>query len=125
MTEEVGATALPTVHPEAHPAAARTRHPWSTPAFGLAAVVVVIVVLAAGTFAAAYAIGGQEATSDNWVGVVTVVGLVGGLLSSVGAFAPAVGARLAHERTWLTWLPLLLFPTLLLLLVLGEAFWWE
>lgn len=94
-------------------------------AFWMAVVILAVVVLAAGIFAIAHAVGGADATSDNWVGVTTVFGVVGGLLSSIGAFALGLLAWRRHERTPLLWLPLLLFPALLTFLVLGEAFWWE
>lgn len=115
-----------TVHPVpgAH-VAPRHAHPLSVIAFVTAVVVAVFVVVAAAVFSIAFAIGGQDATSDNWVGALAVVGLVGGLLTSLGAFAIAAAAWLSHERTRLLWLPLALFPALLAFLVLGEAFWWE
>jgi hypothetical protein len=94
-------------------------------AFGAALVVSVVVVVAVAVFAIAYAVGGQDATSDNWVGVLAVLGVVGGLLVSFGAFVTATVAWLSHERSRMLWLPLLLFPTLLAFVVLGEAFWWE
>ena len=115
-----------TVHqvPGAH-LAPRHSHPLSVLAFVTAAAVAVFVVVAVAVFAIAYAIGGQDATSDNWVGALAVVGLVGGLLTSLGALVIAVAAWLSHERTRLLWFPLALFPALLAFVVLGEAFWWE
>jgi hypothetical protein len=94
-------------------------------ALGLALVVAGAVLVAAAIFAVAYAVGGADATEDNWVGFVAVVGLVGGLLASLVTFAVALGAWFRHERSRLLWLPLLLFPALLAFIVLGEAFWWE
>jgi hypothetical protein len=115
-----------TVHPVpgAH-LATRPSHPLSVIAFVTAAVVAGVVVIAVAVFAIAFAIGGQDATSDNWVGALAVVGVVGGLLTSLGAFLIAAVAWLSHERSRLLWLPVLLFPALLAFLVLGEAFWWE
>jgi hypothetical protein len=94
-------------------------------AFVLATLVSVVVVVAGAVFSIAYAVGGSDATSDNWVGVLAAVGLLGGVLTSLGAFVVALVAWLGHERTRLLWLPLLLFPALLAFVVLGEAFWWE
>lgn len=116
-----------TVHPVrgAQPGARHAAHPLSVVAFVLAASVAAIVLVAIVVFSVAFAVGGEDATADNWVGALAVVALVGGLLTSLGAFAVAVAAWLARERTRLLWLPALLFPALLAFLVLGEAFWWE
>lgn len=94
-------------------------------AFGLALVVLAGTAVAVAIFAIAYGIGGADATSDNWVGVIGVLGLVLGLGGSVSAFGLAVAARLGHDHSGRLWLPLVLFPALLAFVVLGEAFWWE
>ena len=94
-------------------------------AVGLAAAVAVTIATSFAIFAVAYAIGGSGATEDNWVGFVVGISLLGGLLASLAAFALAVVARVKHERWALLWLPLFVFPALLVFLVLGEAFWWE
>jgi hypothetical protein len=91
----------------------------------LAEVVVAVVALAATVFAVAYAVGGVEATEDNWVGMLAVVGILGGLAVSLVAFALAVLARIHHERRRLMWLPLSVFPALFGFVLLGELFWWE
>lgn len=62
---------------------------------------------------------------DNWVGMVGVVGVLTGLAGSAVAFLMAVAARLKHDHWTGLRLPITLFPVLLLLLVLGETFWWE
>jgi hypothetical protein len=102
----------------AHPRLAR----W---AVAIAAVVGVAILASAAIFAVAYAIGGPAATEDNWVGLVVVVSLLGGLVASLAAFALAVAAKIKHEQWALLWLPLALFPALLGFIVLGELFWWE
>ena len=91
----------------------------------LAAAAAVAIATSLALFAVAYAIGGSEATADNWVGVIVVVLLLGGLLASLAAFGLAVVAMVERERWALLWLPLSVFPALLAFLVLGEAFWWE
>jgi hypothetical protein len=83
------------------------------------------VAAALATLGVAYAIGGSGAFEDNWVGLVAMVALLGGLLASLAAFALAVLAGVRHERWALLWLPLCVFPGLLALLLLGEALWWE
>jgi hypothetical protein len=125
MEEGVIVMTVHPVHGGAHLAPTHGHHPMSVLAFGLAVVVSVVVVVAAAVFSIAFAVGGEDATSDNWVGVLAAVGLVGGVLASLGAFVLAVVGWLSHERSRLLWLPLLLFPALLAFVVLGEAFWWE
>ena len=115
-----GAHLAPRRREEVHP-----HHPLAVLAFALAAAVAAFVLVAAATFAIAFAVGGEDATSDTWVGALAVVALLGGLLTSLGAFVVAGAAWLSHERTRLLWLPLTLFPALLAFIVLGEAFWWE
>jgi hypothetical protein len=94
-------------------------------AVGIAAAVVVVILVSAVIFAVAYAVGGPGATEDNWVGLLGVVSLLGGLVASLAAFALALAAKIKHEQWALLWLPLLLFPALLVFPVLGELFWWE
>ena len=73
----------------------------------------------------AYAVGGSDAISDNWVGMLGAVALLGGLLASLVAFAMAAVARVKHEHWALLWLPLSLFPGLLIIVVLAETLWLE
>jgi hypothetical protein len=94
-------------------------------AVGIAAAVAVAILVSAAIFAVAYAIGGPGATEDNWVGLLGVVSLLGGLVALFAAFALALRAKIKQEQWALLWLPLLLFPALLAFLVLGELFWWE
>ena len=91
-------------------------------AAGLAAAVVVGVVASYAVFAVAWVFGGQDAVSDNWVGLLAAVALVGGLAVSFAAAVLAVVARFRHEDWPLLWLPLSVFPVLLLLVVLAETF---
>lgn len=91
-------------------------------AVGLAALVVVAVVVSYTIFFVALAAGGDDAISDNWVGILAGVSLVGGLVVSLVALVLAVVARFRHERWTLLWLPLSVFPTLLVLVVLAEVF---
>lgn len=94
-------------------------------AVALAEAVVVVVALAATLFGVAYAVGGVEATEDNWVGFLAAVGLLGGLAVSLAAFVLAILSRVKHERRSLMWLPWTVFPVMLGFIVLGELFWWE
>jgi hypothetical protein len=109
---------LPAGYDRAHTRLAR----W---AVGMAAAVAVTILVSAAIFAMAYAIGGPGATEDNWVGLLGVVSLLGGLVASLAAFTLALAAKIKDEQWALLWLPLFLFPALLAFLVLGELFWWE
>lgn len=94
-------------------------------AVGLAAAVAVVVTVSYTIFAVAYAVGGSDAISDNWVGYLGGFALLGGLVVSLGAFVMAVVARVKRQRWALLWLPLSLFPALLAVVVIAEAFWIE
>ncbi len=92
---------------------------------GLATAAAAACAAALALFGLAYAVGGADATADNWVGILVVLALLGGMPASLAAFALAVLAKVEHERWSLLWLPLAVFPSLVAFLVLGEAFWWE
>jgi hypothetical protein len=76
-------------------------------------------------FGVAYAVGGWGAIDDTWVGFIVALSLLGGVAASLVAFVLAVMAKARREAPTLLWLPLSLFPAILLFLVLGELFWWE
>lgn len=94
-------------------------------AVGLAEMVALVVAVSYAILAVAYAVGGADAISDNWVGMLGAVALLGGLLASLVAFGMAVVARVKHEQWALLWLPLSLFPGLLVIVVLAETLWIE
>jgi hypothetical protein len=98
---------------------------WAHWAVRLAEAAAALVAIAYSVFGIAYAVGGSGAIEDNWVAVVTVVSFFGGLLVSLIAFAAALAVRVKHLPSTMLWLPLALFPALVLFVVLGEAFWWE
>ena len=76
-------------------------------------------------FAFAYAIGGSDATADNWVGFLVVCLLLAGVMAALAAFVLASAAIVRRERWALLWLPVSVFPAVFAFMVLGEAFWWE
>ena len=94
-------------------------------AVGLSTLFGVAIVASITTFGIAYALGGASATEDNWVGYLVAGMAFTGLLGSLAALVLAIIAKIRRERWVLLWLPLSLFPTFFLFLVLGEAFWWE
>jgi hypothetical protein len=94
-------------------------------AVALGTAAVLAIAAAAATFGIAYAVGGSDATEDNWVGVLAAVFLLGAFCTSLVAISLAFVVTLEHERWALLWLPLTVFPALLTFLVLGEIFWWE
>lgn len=91
----------------------------------LAAVVVAVITVSCAVFGLAYAVGGSEATEDNWVGLLGAVALLGGLLVSFAAFTLAVVAKAKHERWTPLWLPLSVFPVLLAVVMTAEVLWIE
>lgn len=94
-------------------------------AVGLAEVVAVVVAMSYAIVGVAFAVGGSDAISDNWVGMLGAIALLGGLLASLVAFGMAVVARVKREQWALLWLPLSLFPGLLVIVVLAETLWLE
>lgn len=94
-------------------------------AVGLATVAVVVVMVSYGVFAVAYAVGGAEATEDNWVGALAAIALYVGVIVSFAAFALAIVAKMNRQRWAALWLPLLLFPAFLAILIVTEALWLE
>jgi hypothetical protein len=94
-------------------------------AVAIGAVVAVALLVSFAIFAVAYLAGGWSAVDDTWVGMTMAVALLGGLLASLVAFVCALIVVIRHERWAPLWLPLLLFPTMLSFLALGELLWWE
>ena len=91
----------------------------------LGAAVVAVLGVSYAIFGVAWAFGGEDAVSDNFVGALAGFALVAGLLASLTAFAMAVVAGVKGHRWAQLWLPLGLFPALLFLVVLVEALWME
>jgi hypothetical protein len=94
-------------------------------AVGIATAVVVVLAVSYAIFGVTWAIGGEDAVSDTFVGYLAGFAVIGGLLASLAAFALAIVAKGKHERWALLWLPLSVFPTLLAIVVLVEALWME
>lgn len=86
-----------------------------------------LAVLTAGAvlFAGAWLIGGEDAVSDNWVGVTTVATLFVGILGSFAALLTAVFAGVRHEPWSRLRLPLATFPAVVIIVVLLEALVFE
>lgn len=82
-------------------------------------------VVSVATVAIAYATGTEDAVEDTWFGATLAAVAFVGLFGSLAAFVLAIIARAKREEWSLLWLPLVLFPALILFVVLGEAFWWE
>ncbi|HEY0904893.1 MAG TPA: hypothetical protein VGE14_13485 [Marmoricola sp.] len=90
-------------------------------------VLLALVVLVSGAvlFAGAWLIGGEDAVSDNWVGVTVVVALYVGLFGSFAAMVMAVFAGLRHDRWSRLWIPLVTFPAVVAIVALLEALVFE
>jgi hypothetical protein len=95
------------------------------PAVVLAAAVVGVLLVAYAILFVALAVGGDAAISDTWVGYLAAFALLGGLGASLVAFLLGVVAKVRHEAHRLLWLPLALFPTLVVLVTVAEVFWLE
>lgn len=109
-----------------------TAHAGSSPDHGprrvawlLAEASLAVLVLAAALFAVAWAIGGDDAVSDNWVGFSVVLGLFAGLAGSFVALVTAVVAGIRKEPWARLWLPLVTFPGVVLVVGLLETFVFE
>lgn len=85
------------------------------------AVIVAGLLLLAG----GYLIGGADAVEDTWIGWTTALSIYAGLLTAAVAFVGAMIVRIQRDTWRWLWLPLATLPTLVVLLALGEAFWWE
>jgi hypothetical protein len=103
-----------------HDAAATTRF-----ARQLAALSLAVLLTGAALFAGAWLVGGQDAVSDNWVGVSVVVALFAGLAGTFAALLTAVVAGLRSEPWRRLWLPLTAFPAVVVVVGLLEAFVFE
>ena len=94
-------------------------------AVGIASAVVAVLGVSYAIFGLTWAIGGEDAVSDNVVGYLGGFALVAGMLASLAAFVMAIVAGVKHQRWTKLWLPLGLFPALLVIVVLVETLWIE
>jgi len=91
-------------------------------AWRLAVLSLMVLVLGAVLLATAWVFGGDDAISDNWVGMTVVLALFAGLSGSFVAEVMALWAGVRHERWAALWLPLTTFPAVVAFVVLLEAF---
>lgn len=94
-------------------------------AVGLAMLVVAMLVVSYAIFGVTYAVGGEDAVTDTWVGALGGAALLGGLGASLVAFVLAVVAKVTHIPHALLWLPLAVFPSLGAIVLITELFWLE
>nr|WP_300051795.1 hypothetical protein [uncultured Nocardioides sp.] len=94
-------------------------------AWRLAALSLMVLALGAVLLGTAWAFGGDEAISDNWVGMTVVLALFAGLSGSFVAEMMALWAGIRHERWATLWLPLAMFPAVVTVVALLEAFVFE
>lgn len=87
---------------------------------GLLAALLAVAVIGIG-----YAVGGADAVEDTWVGWTGVGAIYAALAASALAFLTGGTLTVRRGTARGLWLPLLVFPGLALLLILGELFWWE
>ena len=91
----------------------------------LAGLALVVLIFGAVLFAGAWTIGGEDAVSDNWVGVTVVAALFVRLFASFAALLTAVSAGLRHEPWSRVWLPLATFPAVVVIVGLLETLVFE
>ena len=84
-----------------------------------------LTLVSVATVVTAYAVGAASAVEDTWFGVILSIAALCGALGSLVALVLAVVAKVRRERWTLLWLPLGVFPAIVLFVSLGEAFWWE
>jgi hypothetical protein len=72
-----------------------------------------------------YAVGAEGGVEDTWLAAVLAISAYIATLGSLAAFVLAIFAKVRRERWRLLWLPLGVFPAIMLFVVLGEAFWWD
>lgn len=127
FAKEVSSMTGDPVSPQAHMRtdAARASSGLTRCAVGVAAVVAVVLALTGAIIITAFSSGGSDAISDNWIGLLGAIALIGGLIASFVAFLLAITAKIKREQSAWLWLPLLAFPAMLLFLLLGEVLWWE
>lgn len=91
-------------------------------AWRLAALSLMVLALGAALFGAAWMAGGDEAVSDNWVGMTVLLALLAGLSGSLVGLVMALYAGMRREPWGTLWLPLTTFPAVVAVVVLLEAF---
>jgi hypothetical protein len=91
----------------------------------LAGLSISVLTLGAVLFSGAWMVGGEDATADNWVGVTTVIALFGGLIGSLAAMVISLVVAVRHGMSSRLWLPLMTFPTVLVIVIALEAFVFE
>ena len=90
-------------------------------AVGLAGIVAVGVAL----LAVAYVVEGSDVTDNPWVSFSAAVLLLLALLMAMPAFGMAVTAKVQRETWPALWLPLVVFPALVVFVVYGRSHLWN
>ena len=90
-------------------------------AVGLAGIVAVGVAL----LAVAYVVEGSDITDNPWVSFSAAVLLLLALLMAMPAFGMAVAAKVQRETWPALWLPLVVFPALVVFVVYGRSHLWN
>lgn len=86
---------------------------------------VAVFVAGLAVLGVAYAVGGADAVEDNWGGFTLVYSLYASLLVSFAAMVMGIVSRVRHESWLRLWLPLAVFPGLVLIVLIAEAFFLE
>lgn len=91
----------------------------------LALVALAVLTVGAVVFTGTWAIFGQEAVTDNWVGFSVLMALWFGLLSALMAMVLAVVAGMRGQAWSHVVLPLATFPAVVVVIALLETFVFE
>jgi hypothetical protein len=75
--------------------------------------------------AVAYVVEGTDVTDNAWVSFFAAVLLIVALLIALPAFGMAVTAKVQRESWPALWLPLVVFPALVVFVVYGQSHLWN
>jgi hypothetical protein len=91
----------------------------------LAEAAVAVLVAGLAVLGVAYAVGGADAVEDSWGGYALAFSLYASLVVSFAAMLLGIVSRVRHESWMRLWLPLAVFPGLVVLVLVVEAFFIE
>ena len=84
-----------------------------------------IVAVGAAGLAVVYVVQGADVTDNPWVRFFAAVLLLLALLVAMPAFGMAVTAKVQRETWPALWLPLVVFPALVVFVVYGQSHLWN
>jgi amino acid transporter len=79
----------------------------------------ILVAVGCAAAIATYAVASTATTNGSWFSFLGGVALLLAVLTSMGAFAMAVTAKIQRDHSLLLWLPVALFPAIVAFIVLS------